>query len=67
MARPDKFDKCPGVGWDNGRRQCPHDCGVNCKRNAAVQREHGKKLAKRMDNLSRSDLHWLAGTGPYGQ
>lgn len=61
------FDSCPKTHWDNGARKCPHGCGVDCKRNTQKQREHGKKLAKRLESLTRDDMEWLLGVGRYGQ
>lgn len=66
-AAAERYPDCPREDWSNGRRRCPHGCGVHCQRNTAVQREHGRRLSERLENLTDDDWDWLAGTGRYRQ
>ncbi len=67
MSELSQFGACPREPWNNGRRRCPHGCGVDCERNTQEQLESGKRISESIKNMTRDDLQWLAGTGRYAQ
>lgn len=67
MSIDAEYRNCPKTDWNNGHRQCPYKCGVDCKRNAKVQRAAGKRARKAIENATWDDVCWSLGIGKWGQ